>query len=435
MKHTFISSCLISGLIGLLIITPLFPTVAAANFQPRTQEEQLAFLYGQLALLLAQLERQQQMANGDAVIQAQRNPFNVRVTTAAPERVSLTTAELRGEIDRGTAPFITVWTEYGIGNVLNERTTEQTVTLSGRRAVAIRLENLRVNTTYRYRLVARDSAGNVIVGQTRTFTTSGTWSSSESHTVVQPSVPITSSVQTQSVSPRTLRNPYFVQSTTLAPVRIGRENAELRGEIDRGASSEVIVWMEYGRGNTLTNRSDLQTITRVGRQTVSFTLEDLRSNTTYSYRLVAEDVDGNLIIGQTRTFTTIAPTAVQTFRGRPTTETEGVTNVNTGGATVQGFVSMNDFASGRVFFVFGSDRNRVVNLERLYNNFSEIPTVRGEFGTRVVHARFSGRNTVTTNLSGLPRATLHYYRVCVEYTEQDRTQLTCGNTETFTIMN
>jgi hypothetical protein len=429
MKNTIVAIFLVTVVIFTFGSTPSAAKAATTgSFQPRTNAEELAYLYGQLALLQAQLAALQQQAGTDVTTTGQ-NPYRVRVTTAAPIAVGRTTAELRGEVDRGTASRITVWTEYGSGSTFTNRTNEYMVTSRGEQTVSARLYDLTPNTTYRYRMMARDTAGNRIAGVTRSFTTTRSGEIDDRDTSGY-----TGSGSTYS-SARVGRNPYFLQVLTLAPSSVGRTTAELRGEINRGASSQVLVRAEYGLGSRLTNRTSTQTITRGGRQAVTLPIDDLQTDSTYSYRLIAEDIDGNLILGEIRTFTTVAPTDTLTFRGRPSVETEGVSRVTASGATIQGFVSMNDYGTGRPFFVFGSDRERVTELESRYRTFTDIPTVRGEFGTRSVSTTFTGRNTVTTSISGLAPATRHYYRACVEYTDGSRTRLTCGNTETFITMN
>ncbi len=236
---------------------------------------------------------------------------------------------------------------------------------------------------------------------------------------------------------RTTPNPFFVNVVSMAPTSVDRERATLRGEVDKGGSEYLDVWFQYGVGNNLNRQANLSPVTREGRQAVSVQIDDLRDNTMYSFRLVAEDERGNRHLGQVRTFTTIAPASVQTFSGRPTAETEGSTNIQAAAATVNGFVSMNDYGVGNVFFVFGTSRSAVANATD-YDSFREIPVSAGVIMKRSVNAKFTGRNSVRIGLSSLRRATQYHYRVCVEYSERDdgvNPALRCGQIESFTTLN
>ena len=238
---------------------------------------------------------------------------------------------------------------------------------------------------------------------------------------------------TTPTSIRPERNPFFVNVVTGPAVQIGRESITIQGQFDKGGSIELYVWVEYGSSNTLNRRSSSQTITRTGLQTLTFDLTGLISNTSYNYRVVAEDDDGNRLAGQVRRATTISRAAAMTFTGRPVAETEGVFNIRSTSASLQGFVSMNDFRTGAVFFVYGTDRRQVNDADRA-RTFNDIATARGVFDKRMVNRTFSGRNTVTSSISSLQRATTYHYRVCVEY-DDGGSVIRCGQTESFTTQN
>ncbi len=232
---------------------------------------------------------------------------------------------------------------------------------------------------------------------------------------------------------RTGPNPYFVNAITGPATRVGRNSITVQAQVDKGGSEDLAVWIQYGSGNTLNRRTDVETVTRTGLRSLTFDLTNLQSNTTYVYRVVVEDEDGNRINGETRRATTVRTTTTITFAGQPVTETEGVTNVRPTSATLQGFVSMNDVPSGAVFFVIGTDRRQVNDADRA-RTFNDIATARGIFNKRMVTRNFSGRNTITSTASGLQRASTYYYRVCVEYDSRG-TVIRCGQTESFTTQN
>ncbi len=239
-------------------------------------------------------------------------------------------------------------------------------------------------------------------------------------------------------SSRTTRqdpNPYFISAITIAPTKISRSEVTLWGTADKGSSETLDAWFEYGVGSKLTKVKYLPTITRSSAGSVSVDLSDLLSGTTYSYRLVVEDEDGNMQYGQTRTFKTVSTANSQSFSGRPTAETEGSSNLSSYGGYIYGFVSMNDYSEGNVFFVYGTDRSLVRSADE-YNSYAEIPVLSGAVTKNSVDANFTGRNTAYTYMYGLSNARTYYYRVCVEYADSgDSPELECGQIETFTTLN
>lgn len=232
-------------------------------------------------------------------------------------------------------------------------------------------------------------------------------------------------------------NPYFVIVTTLAPVSLGRTVATLRGEVDKGSSKTLDVWVAFGSGTNLSSFKNSPTVTKSSRQTIDVTLDDLRPNTTYSYRFVTEDEKGYRHYGDIRTFTTVDVAETQSFYGKPTAETEGALNIKNTSATVEGFVSMNDYLVGNAFIVYGQDKSDVEEAD-YYNTFKEIPVVSGNINKRSASSKFTGRNTIKVSLSSLDRATKYYYRACIEFSRHNdgvNPALRCGEVESFVTLN
>lgn len=96
---------------------------------------------------------------------------------------------------------------------------------------------------------------------------------------------------------------------------------------------------------------------------------------------------------------------------------------------------MNDYSIGNAFFVYGTSRSLVNDVED-YDTFAEIPVSKGLLSKKTVNAKFTGRNTITTSASSLLNATTHYYRVCVQYGDAGESpELECGQIESFTTLN
>jgi len=230
------------------------------------------------------------------------------------------------------------------------------------------------------------------------------------------------------------RNPYFVQVTSLSPLSVERTKATLVGEFDKGGSDVIETWFQYGTGNVLSRSTSPITQTQVGKRVSSQVISDLSPGTTYVYRAMAEDKNGNRLAGDVRTFATVATAATLTFTGRPIAETDGIAAVKSTAATLKGFVSMNDYETGRVFFVYGTSRRLIQEAENA-TSFEGISVVKGERNKRVANAKFSGRTTVNLNVSGLNRATVQYYRVCVDYSVRSEVTMRCGKVESFVTLN
>ncbi|MEZ4195320.1 MAG: hypothetical protein R3B53_02920 [Candidatus Paceibacterota bacterium] len=231
------------------------------------------------------------------------------------------------------------------------------------------------------------------------------------------------------------RNPYFVNVVTLAPISISRNSATLKAEVDRGSSDSLDVWFEYGVRGNLSSRSKSENITYSGRRNIEVDIDRLKDNTTYNYRVVAEDENGYRHYGQTRSFSTVSSASTQSFYGRPTAETEGAKRISYSGAELSGFVSMNDYDDGLVFFVYGRDRSDVNDADD-YDSYDDIKTDYNNEDIKKTYSRndFNGRNTVTQSVGGLKNATTYYYRVCVEYDDRG-SELRCGQVESFTTLN
>jgi hypothetical protein len=240
-----------------------------------------------------------------------------------------------------------------------------------------------------------------------------------------------------SYTTRNSPNPFYVNVISLAPTTVGRTVATLKAEVDKGGSEYLDVWFEYGEGSRLNQKESVAQVKNTGRQSVSVKLDDLDSDTTYSFRIVVEDEDGHRQYGQTRTFTTIADALTQSFSGRPTAETEGATDIRSTGADIQGFISMNDYETGMAFFVYGANRSNVIAADE-YDSYQDIPVSETMITKQSVNSSFTGRNTVKSGTYNLKPATRYYYRACVEYYEEDdKTDpaIRCGEAESFTTLN
>ena len=92
--------------------------------------------------------------------------------------------------------------------------------------------------------------------------------------------------------------------STLSVQSLSRNSARLRGQIQNLNSTNVVVWFEYGRSGNLDYKTPSQRLNNINNYTYSYTLDDLRTDTRYSYRFVVELAGGLRYYGDIRTFTT-----------------------------------------------------------------------------------------------------------------------------------
>jgi phosphodiesterase/alkaline phosphatase D-like protein len=232
-------------------------------------------------------------------------------TTGAATGVGSTGATLNGTVN-ANGSSTTVIFEYGLDTSYGFTWTadQSPVTGSTNTAVTATLGELTPNTLYYYRVVAQNTNGTTYGGN-MTFTT--------------------------------LPEPPSV--LTGAATAVGTDTATLNGIVNpRGDSSTVT--FEYGTdtsyGTTVT--ADQSPMVGSIAQPASKTITGLANNTTYHFRVVAQNAGGTSY-GNDMTFTTGAGAA-------PTATTNAATGIGTTTATLNGTVNANN-ASTIVTFEYG----------------------------------------------------------------------------------
>ncbi len=121
----------------------------------------------------------------------------------------------------------------------------------------------------------------------------------------------------------------------------------------------------------------------------------------------------------------------------PEAETLGYDNVTKHSADVDGRVKMNNINDGRVFFVYGEDESLISSVSSDYNKYSEVPDGSDNINKIEVdnnNDQNSWKLYGNVHLSGLDADETIYYRICVQYREDDGTgpyRLECGNVRDF----
>lgn len=263
----------------------------------------------------------------------------------------------------------TYWYEYGRTNSLGTKTPNTSIG-SGYASInaPIVIAGLSRDTVYYYRLVAENKLGKT-QGTTYTFTTT--------HSVPAP-----------------VGNVPTIQ--TKAADGITRSAANINGSVvPNGASTTY--WFEYG---TTQNFGLVTTFESVGDGTAtvpaSVSLSGLQANTTYHYRLNAQNKFGT-VIGTSLSFKTLGPAAPTP--AAPTAVTRNATGVNNTSATLRGTVDPNNAAT-TYWFEYSTDSLLGSVLRKTTAKVSA-----GSGGTEV---------QATANISGLARGTTYYVRVVAQ---------------------
>ncbi|MCA9361997.1 hypothetical protein KC906_01350 [Candidatus Kaiserbacteria bacterium] len=171
LKH---SSVFKSEVASVLLLVIFVPTVVSAQstpypYQPRTQSEMIAYLYGRIAMLL---EFQAMLEDG-----AQRGlsvaPFSfATIDTHRALEITDKSAVLRGEVVLYGEATARAWFEYGQDEYfLDQKTNRVVVRDAYGRAVRQTVRNLQEDDRYYFRLVAEDQNGLVIYGPIYSFHT------------------------------------------------------------------------------------------------------------------------------------------------------------------------------------------------------------------------------------------------------------------------
>ena len=115
----------------------------------------------------------------------------------------------------------------------------------------------------------------------------------------------------------------------------------------------------------------------------------------------------------------------------PDVETLNARNISDDRAQLRGEVDMNDFDNGRVFFVYGEDKDQIEDAIR-EDEYNDIDEDGDDLQKVIVDSDLDTRDDFTRIVTRLDDDTRHYFALCVEYEdENDRETLECGDIEQF----
>lgn len=186
-------------------------------------------------------------------------------TTSSAVAPTDTTAVVTGTVNPngGSTDY---WYEYGVGTSMGKQTAKQNVG-SGRVAFVAPdyITGLAKSTTYYYRLVAENQYGKR-TGEQNTFRTSS------SSAVPAGAIPT---------------------AKTFPADAITKSSATLRGEVNPNKGTTQY-WFEYGRTNRLGNTTQLIAIGNGDASIVGTAEPRLNANTTYYFRINAQNEYGTV---------------------------------------------------------------------------------------------------------------------------------------------
>lgn len=411
----------------LLVATPakVDAQVFVQNFSPQTQQELVAYIYG----LIAQQQGLGFTPSGSVLgVSASSVGLSpVEVTTFEASNVSEDEAWVWGEIDLNGAAFATVWFEYGESRSLGD--VSRSGRIDNRTSDTFRgdLDDLDRDEEYFYRAVAEDPFGQRAFGTIKSFETTGR-SRSSNNNDDEPEA--------------TIRSATDIRSTS----------AELRGEVDMNDFNNGLVFFAYGEDeDDVEDVSDEDEFRDIDEQSDDLQLiivdRDLDSDDTFERRISGldrntdiyfricveyedEDDDETLECSQVREFETDGSSS-NSGDDEPDVITQSAFNIDDDRAEVRGEVDMNDFNNGLVFFVFGEDEDEVEDVED-EDSFGDIDERGDDLQKFSVDRDLDDDESYTARLFDLDDNTDHFFRLCVEYEDEDDDEtLECGQVREF----
>lgn len=221
-----------------------------------------------------------------------------------------------------------------------------------------------------------------------------------------------------------------VNVVTRSAVNIDEDSATVRGRVYLGGADEATVYFEYGESRSNLDEETAPRTIEDGDVSYYFEskLSGLDDDTVYYFRAVAEDEDGDEDRGTIYSFRT----SDGSDRDEPTLNTYDATGVEEYEADLNGYVNMNDFDNGRVFFVYGEDEDDVRDVADDHDRYVDIEERGDDLQKVLIDSDLDGATTYQENVDGLDADTEIFYSICVEYEDEDDEEvIVCGDVESF----
>lgn len=216
-------------------------------------------------------------------------------------------------------------------------------------------------------------------------------------------------------------------------VSIDGDELRLNGTIDLNNAPFGYVWFEFGDDDDFGRRTSRDYVTRDGRYVARIDVDDLDDEYLY-YRAVAEGPNGTRDYGMTRAIYVDDNRSGRNSRyndDEPDVDTFSARDIDEDSAELRGEVDMNDFRNGLVFFVYGEDEDDVEDVDR-EDEYRDIDQRGDDLRKFIVDSDLDDDEDYTGQVRGLDDDTDYYFRICVEYEDEDDDEtLECGDVEEF----
>lgn len=207
-----------------------------------------------------------------------------------------------------------------------------------------------------------------------------------------------------------------VDVTTLTAQDIDEDSAVVRGKIVLDEDEYADVWFEYGtRAGSLDKKTEVARMDDEDDEIFTATLTGLNDDTRYYVRAVAKDEEGVKDYGTVVSFTT---DDTDTDDDTPLATTLSARDITDDSAELRGTVDMQDFENGIVFFVYGTDEDDIDDVGD-YDTYEEIAVSGDDIMKVRVDTDLDETESYTEDIDDLDDETRYYYRIGVEYENED----------------
>lgn len=201
---------------------------------------------------------------------------------------------------------------------------------------------------------------------------------------------------------------------------ISSNGARLNGEVLSGTTNDI--FFVYGTSSSISctasgvSNPPVYGTYNAGDDFYHVILNGLNTGTTYYYRACAQDGSGVISAYNSKQFTTLGGSNGGGGNGGSTTDPEAVTysenNVTDDSAELNGYVDMNSFENGEVYFVYWDNANDPTSAVSV-----------------LVDSDLDDSETYSLVINNLDDSTVYYYQICVSY--NNGSDLECGSVGSF----
>lgn len=167
--QVFMSTIVIASFIVAMV--PSTALAQSITYQPQTQAEMTAYLYGRIAQLLQIKQLLDKGKSWEEAVSLSQVDYATMSTHKAID-VEVTTAVLRGEVNLYGKATAQAWFEYGTDeDFLDQRTNQVSVRSAYDRAVRVAVRSLKPDERYYFRMATVDNNKIVTYGEVYAFRT------------------------------------------------------------------------------------------------------------------------------------------------------------------------------------------------------------------------------------------------------------------------